>query len=108
EGVNVLVDAIFEAEEYQHLIQTCSENSTAVLLAIEASFETRALRLGSRAERRLTREELTVRDENEMTRLGTTMVMASGGYKIVNEGSLRAFHNDLEGFWKSAISSAVT
>jgi dephospho-CoA kinase len=107
EGVNVFVDAIFEAEEYQHL-ETCCGNSTSVLLAIEASFETRALRLRSRAERPLTREELKVRDETEMTRLGTSMIMARAGYKIVNEGSIQAFQNDLKGFWKSAAASAVT
>jgi dephospho-CoA kinase len=106
EGVNVFVDAIFETEEYQHLETSCG-NSTPVLLAIEASFEIRALRLHSRAERPLTREELKVRDEIEMTRLGTTRVMARAGYKIVNEGSIRAFQNDLERFWRSATGSAL-
>jgi dephospho-CoA kinase len=106
EGVNVFVDAIFEAEEYQHL-KSCCGDSTPILLAIEASFATRALRLRSRAERPLTRKELKVRDDTEMTRLGTAIVMARASYKIVNEGSIRDFQTDLERFWKTSTSSAL-
>ena len=105
-GVNVLVDAIFEIEEYRHL-ETCCENSTPVLLAIEASFETRAHRLRLRVERPLTREELRIRDETEIDRLGTGAVMAGARYKIVNERSIRSFQIDLEQFWKTTTGSAI-
>jgi dephospho-CoA kinase len=100
-SVNVLVDAIFEIEEYKHL-QTCCESSTPVLLAIEASFETRARRLRLRAERPLTPEELKVRDNTEIATLGTGTAIAGAHYKIVNEGAIQDFQNDLERFWTRA------
>ena len=101
EGLNVFVDAIFEIEEYQHL-QTCCGDSTSVLLAIEASFEIRAHRSRSRAERPLTQDQLKTRDNAEATRLGTTAVIAGAPYKILNEGSMQAFRENLERFWRDA------
>ena len=105
DGINVLVDAIFEIEEYQHL-QTRCENSTPVLLGIEASFAVRAHRLRSRAERPLTRDQLKARDNTEATKLGTRSVIAGARYKIVNEGSMQAFHKELERFWREATDVA--
>jgi dephospho-CoA kinase len=106
QGANVLVDAIFEIEEYKHF-QTCCHNSTSVLLAIEASFETRAVRLSSRDRRPLTREELKLRDETEIARLGTGTAIADAGHRIVNEKSIEAFQDELERFWKRAIGSPI-
>jgi adenylate kinase len=54
-GVNVLIDAIFVIEEYRQ-IQQLRGFSRSVLLAVNASFETRCGRLGSRADRPLTVE----------------------------------------------------
>lgn len=105
-GANVLIDAIFEFEEYRYL-ETCCETSTPLLLAIEASFETRAHRLRLRAERPLTREELKIRDETEISQLGTGTVMAGAPYKIANEHSIQSFQMDLERFWKTATGLAI-
>jgi dephospho-CoA kinase len=106
DGLNLLVDAIFAIEEYQHL-QTCCGNSTPVLLAIEASFETRSRRLLSRAERPLTPEELRIRDQTEIANLGTGKAIAAAHHRIVNEESIQTFYGNLKQFWKITISSAL-
>lgn len=98
-GVNVIVDAIFVIEEYRNL-QRCNGNFNSVLLAIEASFETRCHRVRSRDQRRLTRQELKVRDEYEIATLRTGEVIAEADCTIVNEGSIQAFQEDLKRFWK--------
>jgi dephospho-CoA kinase len=100
DDINVLVDAIFVIEEYQAL-QACCRNSQSVLLAIDASFETRCRRLGLRVERPLSREQVRTRDETEITILGTMAVIANADYTITNESSIQAFLAGVDSFWRS-------
>jgi dephospho-CoA kinase len=107
DGTNVLVDAVFEMEEYQHL-RTCTEGLRAVLLAIEASFETRSRRLLGRLNRPHTPEQLKARDKTEVTQLRTGLVMEAADHKIVNEDSLEIFYEDVELFWKVTAGVSLT
>jgi len=63
--------------------------------------------LSSRDRRPLTREELKLRDETEIARLGTGTAIADAGHRIVNEKSIEAFQDELERFWKRAIGSPI-
>lgn len=101
-GTNVFVDAIFDIEEYQHLQASFRECRT-ILLSVVASYETRSVRLISRLERPLTPQELKLRDEVELSRLRTGSVIDRADHKIDNEGTLLAFQQDLEKFWKNAV-----
>ena len=99
-GTNIFIDAIFDIEEYQFLTNRFT-NCPLVLLGIQASFEIRSLRVATRAERPITREELKIRDETELSRLKTGNVMNHANYRIDNESTLAMFQEALEQFWKS-------
>jgi dephospho-CoA kinase len=101
-GECVLVDAIFNVEEYTKL-RNCGQ-SKSVLIAIDASFETRSRRLIARTDRECTADELRKRDETEMYVLGTPSVMKVADFIVPNERSLSDFYNDLSALW-SRISS---
>lgn len=103
-GVNVLIDAIFVIDEYQQ-IQRLQGFSRCALLAVDASFETRCGRLGSRADRPLTVEQVRERDKVEIATLRTAEVIAEADHKIVNESSIEMFENELERFWKDLTDS---
>jgi dephospho-CoA kinase len=90
-GVNVLVDAVFTLEEYEVLKRTCDNSSTVVLIAVEASFETRIGRLLKRVERPLTREQLKARDDFENSALHIGSVIDSAHWRIANEGTKEDF-----------------
>jgi dephospho-CoA kinase len=96
-GTNVLLDAIFNIEEYRHFEELCGNQ--VFLLAIAASFDVRADRLQHRCLRALTKDQLKARDETELNVLRTDLVFAEAPYRIVNEGSLDAFKAELERFW---------
>jgi dephospho-CoA kinase len=104
-NLNVFVDAIFVLDEYR-ILQKCSGNTEAILLAIDACFETRCRRLGSRAERPLSREQVKDRDEVEIAELKTPVAMAEASYKIANENTMDNFLTDLDSFWEE--TSKVT
>jgi dephospho-CoA kinase len=93
-----LIDAIFNVEEYARL-QKCGQDRS-VLVAIEASFETRSRRLLVRDERVLTEEELRNRDETERTDLGTRAVLLAADFCISNECSLSEFHEAIDKLWR--------
>jgi hypothetical protein len=71
-----------------------------VLLAINASFETRCCRLCSRAKRPLTRQDVSDRDDYEITTVGTAAVIAGADDEIVNDGTMPMFQDNLEHFWE--------
>jgi dephospho-CoA kinase len=96
-GVCPLVDAIFTPEEYVR-VRKCGQNRS-VLVAIEASFDTRSKRLLTREDRVHTAEQLRQRDETEEDRLHTTAVIEAADYGIPNERSLEEFQAAVDAVW---------
>jgi dephospho-CoA kinase len=96
-GECALIDAIFMIEEYRRL-ESCSQVS--VLVAIEASFETRSRRLKVRSDRGYTADELLKRDKTEREELGTASVLKVAQFTILNEGVLTEFYGDVTALWK--------
>jgi dephospho-CoA kinase len=101
-GECVLIDAIFKAEEYARL-QSCGQDKS-VLVAIEASFETRSRRLVVRSDREHTIGELRKRDQTETEQLGTLSVLEAADFTISNERSLIEFYGDVTALWKRITS----
>lgn len=99
-GTNVFVDAIFDFEEYLCLQSHCKD-CDPILLAIEASFETRSNRLSKRPERSLTATDLRKRDEIETANLKINRVLAQANHRIENEGTLEALRLELNRFWST-------
>ena len=99
-GTDVFVDRIFDFEEYEYLKASFTD-CTLILLGIIANFEIRSLQLASRLERPLSSEDLKVRDDSELSRLGTGCVVDLADHKIRNEGTLAALQHALEQFWKT-------
>ena len=99
---SVLVDAIFNVEEYTKL-RSCGQ-TRSVLIAIEASYETRSGRLGARTDRECTPDELRERDQTEMYALGTPSVMKAADFMVPNERSFSDFYDDLSALWKRIVS----
>jgi dephospho-CoA kinase len=102
-GLNVVIDAVFQNAEYECLQNCCSDNDSSILLAMEACFEIRSQRLLARAQRPCTPEELKRRDDLERQRLETDIAISRAQHRIVNEGSINAFHNELNTFWRNAV-----
>jgi dephospho-CoA kinase len=100
-GECVLVDAIFNVEEYERL-RDCGQ-PRSVLVAIEASFETRSARLLVRRERAYTSEELRERDQTEIDNLGTASVLKLAEFTVPNESSLVHFQGDLDTLWNRIV-----
>jgi len=84
QGVNVVVDAVFQDEEYRCLQDCCSTAFSCILLAIEASFATRSQRLVARRERPYSSEELKARDNLERQKLHTDTAISGAKQKILN------------------------
>ncbi len=101
-GECVLVDAIFKLEEFTRL-HSCGQ-SRSVLVAIEASFETRSHRLMARSDRGYNPDELRIRDKTETEELGTSLVLKAAEFRISNEQSLNDFYNDVTSLWKRITS----
>ncbi len=87
---DVVVDGLYSWEEYTFLKDRYGEDFSVV--AVWASPETRYNRLGSRAERPLTRAEAAGRDRTEIENTNTGGPIAMADYAIINEASL----SDLE------------
>jgi dephospho-CoA kinase len=102
-GESVFIDAIFNVEEYRKL-QTCNQDRS-VLVAIKASFETRARRLMARDYRRYTPDELRKRDQTETGDLGTTAVLQMADLTLSNEGSFADLYTALTALWMQIASS---
>jgi len=97
-GINVLLDAIFNIEEYRFWEQLCGDQLR--LVAIAASFDIRAERLQHRSSRGLTQDQLKARDQTELNVLRLDEVLAVAPYKMVNEGTLDTFKRELELIWR--------
>lgn len=96
-GIPVFIDAIFTGEEFEFLGSRIP-NYPARLLAIDASFPVRTLRLASREKRPLTADELQKRDDTERNALRTDRVIANADFKICNEGTFNDFYRQLSEF----------
>jgi dephospho-CoA kinase len=90
---NVFLDAILSMEELNHCRQHC--DGSLELVSILTSFDIRAERLSSRAERKLSRDELLNRDDLEVLTLRTDQVIAAATTPLVNERSIIDFEDDL-------------
>ena len=93
-NTNALIDAVLSIAELNHYRRSASVKVD--VLAVCASFETRALRLASRSSRNLNQLQLLQRDEIERTSLGTEQVISAAEYRIDNEGSIDEFHAELK------------
>lgn len=96
-GIPVFVDAIFTQEEFD-LLASRVPSGSAHLLAINASFATRARRLAGRPVSPLNADELMKRDKTELEELGTGAVMAAAEHIIRNEETLDEFYRRLAEF----------
>ncbi len=83
---NVVVDGLYSWEEYTFLKDRYGEDFSVI--AVWASPETRYNRLGSRAERPLTRAEAAGRDRTEIENTNKGGPIAMADYTIINESSL--------------------
>lgn len=97
-GQCALIDAIFNQEEFERL-RRCGQDRS-VLIAIEASFDTRSQRLTARGNRRFSAEELRIRDQTETDDLGTSLVIKAAEFTILNERSLDEFYDEVTSLWK--------
>lgn len=97
-GECVFIDAIFKREEFDRLL-LCGQDRS-VLIAIEASFATRAARLMARKNRGYSADDLRIRDRTEIDDLGTSSVMKSADFTISNECSLNEFYDEVASLWK--------
>ena len=98
-GISVFVDAIFVQQEFNVLTSRIPASS-ALLLAIDTSFDIRSARLACRAERPFNPEELRKRDKTELE-LGTGTVIKAAKNTIRNEGTLDEFYLALAEFVSS-------
>lgn len=98
QGHCVLIDAIFNIEEYTRLL-TCGQKRS-VLVAIDASFATRLARQSLRRDRQYTEQELLERDRAESEDLRTPAVLARADFKLVNEETLDAFYSEVGVLWE--------
>lgn len=99
-GISVFVDAIFNQEEFDVLASHLPGGSSR-LLAIDASFDIRRVRLASRPERPFKSDKLQERDKTERERLRTDAVIAAAEYRIRNEATLDEFYEGLAEFVSS-------
>jgi dephospho-CoA kinase len=106
QGTNVLVDAVFDPEEYRCFQENFAKDSELILLSIEACFETRARRVIARSPRSLTREQLRDRDKYEAENLRTAVVISGAHHKIANEGSIDDFQNNLTRLWRAVTGAS--
>lgn len=99
-GIPVFVDAILTQGEFDVLASRVP-SGCAHLLAIEASFDIRSMRLASRLQRPLNADELRERDKTELEKLGTAAAMAAAEYAIRNEETFDEFYRRLAAFVSS-------
>ena len=98
---NVLIDAIFDYQEYTFIRNLGPTTSSFLLFSVEANFDTRAGRLVARGDRPCTPEQLASRDEFELTQLGTQKVIDRAKVKIVNEAAVDYLEAELQNLWNA-------
>jgi dephospho-CoA kinase len=101
QDTNVLIDAIFDEQEYTFIRDLCPRTSSFLLFSVEATFDTRSGRLAVRGERPCTPEQLATRDAFELGQLGTRKVIDRAICKIVNEAAVDEFEATLQNFWST-------
>jgi len=104
-NTNVLIDAIFDEQEYIFIRDLRPKISSLLLVSVEANFDTRSGRLMTRNDRPCTPEQLSARDAFELSQLGTQKVIDRANFKVPNEASLDSFEAKLRDLW-STISGA--
>lgn len=95
-GRAALLDAIYCVEERD--IYLLEFGKRLITVAIETSVQNRAARLSVRNQRPLGAAELEDRDQYEIKRLGTPVVMAEADHRLGNDGSLNEFEQTLDKF----------
>jgi dephospho-CoA kinase len=98
---NVLIDAIFNEEEYSFMQGICSKTASFRLIAIEADFATRSQRLIRRQDRPCTARQLETRDAFELNQLGIGKVIDLANFKVINESGLDEFELQLRALWSA-------
>ncbi len=91
----VVIDGLYSWEEYTFLKKYYGEDFCVV--AVWASPKTRHARLSSRANRRLTLEEATSRDEAEVKNINKGGPIAMADFTIINESSLKNLEKEVKG-----------
>lgn len=93
-GRDVIVDGLYSLSEYEMLKRTFA--AELLTIAIHTSKAIRYSRLAGRAERPLSRQEVDIRDHNEITNLEKAPPIVLADFHIVNEGSLEKLHAKLD------------
>jgi dephospho-CoA kinase len=97
-GYTAFIDAIFHQEEFDYL-RSSFPGCKVVMLGIEAEFNIRALRAASRAERRMTLDELESRDKIELSRLKTPNIVNRSDHRVFNNSTMENFETSLDLIW---------
>jgi hypothetical protein len=84
-GRPVIIDAVCCLQEMEYYRQTFDQG--APLVSVSTSFDIRANRVGVRAEKPMTVEELLERDVLENTFLRTDLAIAAASTAICNDGA---------------------
>jgi len=98
----VLIDAICNIEEAQFYRDRFQDR--LVIVAVQTSFEKRAERLALRAERKITRDELTERDRYEFEDLRIGRVIDAADHCVGNDGDRKALEQALDGLAKGLLA----
>jgi dephospho-CoA kinase len=93
-GRPVIIDAVCCLQEMEYYRQIFDQD--ALLVSVSTSFDIRANRLGVRAEKPMTVEELLERDVLENTFLRTDLAIAAASIAICNDGALGELHQLLD------------
>lgn len=90
---DVVIDGMYSWEEYL-FIKNKFEN--LIVVAVHASQNIRAKRLGARKIRPLTKEELQARDRAEIENLNKAGVIAVASFTLINEGSVEELQKHID------------
>lgn len=91
---NVIIESMYSWEEYTKLKEEFGENFK--VLAIYASFATRADRMKNRPFRPLTYDELNSRDYSQIENLHQAGPIARADWTIVNEGGKEELYSNID------------
>jgi dephospho-CoA kinase len=105
QNTNVLLDAIFDEQEYTFVRDLCSGTTSFALVSIEANFITRSRRLITRNDRPCAPNQLQTRDAFELNQLGIKKVFDRATFKVINEAGLDEFEAQLRALWSTICES---
>jgi dephospho-CoA kinase/mRNA-degrading endonuclease toxin of MazEF toxin-antitoxin module len=90
----ILLESMYNVFEYEIIKETFPNNFK--VLAIHSDEEIRLKRIGSRSDRRLTKEEMDSRQISEAKKLGKGAVIALADFHLINNSnSMEVFEHDL-------------